>query len=79
MDGDNVVEKVVAREALETVFDEVSVYEAGSVVAAFDRVMGLFAKAPLGEDDDDEAENEVVDSEMRLEDAAGDSSESESE
>lgn len=69
VDADDAVEKVVAREALETVFDEISVYESGSVVAAFDRVMGLFAKAPLGEDDEEEEEEETVDSDMLLEDA----------
>lgn len=77
VDGDDAVEKVVAREALETVFDEISVYEAGSVVAAFDRVMGLFAKAPLGDDVDEEEED--VDSDMMMLEAASEESDSEDE
>jgi len=57
MDVDDGVEKVVAREALEGVFDEVEVSGPGSIVAAFDRVMALFAKAPLGDESEEEEED----------------------
>jgi NET1-associated nuclear protein 1 (U3 small nucleolar RNA-associated protein 17) len=59
MDVDEGIEKVVRREALEGVFDEVEVYEQGSVEAAFERVMALFAKPALGEDDEEEVQLQI--------------------
>jgi len=52
--GDEGVEKVVAREALEGVFDEFGSYAAGNMEGAFDKVFALFAKRPLGDDDEDQ-------------------------
>lgn len=64
---DGVVDRVVSREALESIFDAVPSYAAGSVEEAFEKVLGLFAKKPLGSDDNDaqgsgeEEEEEDVD------------------
>ncbi|KAI5853003.1 WD40-repeat-containing domain protein [Morchella snyderi] len=63
---DGVVDRVVPREALENVFDAVPAYAAGSVEEAFEKVLALFVKKPLGadgdnEEDEDEDEDEEQD------------------
>lgn len=72
---DGVVDRVVPREALESVFDAVPAYAAGSVEEAFEKVLALFVKKPLGadddneedEDDDDEADEDVdVDADVQM-------------
>jgi NET1-associated nuclear protein 1 (U3 small nucleolar RNA-associated protein 17) len=55
---DGVVDRVVPREALESVFDAVPAYAAGSVEEAFEKVLALFVKKPLGADDDNEEDEE---------------------
>lgn len=69
-DGDGVVDRVVSREALESIFDAVPSYAAGSVEEAFEKVLDLFAKKPLNDgggvqesdgDEEDEDEDEDVD------------------
>lgn len=51
-DDDGVVDRIVPREALESVFDAVPSYAAGSVEEAFGKVLALFAKKPLSVEDD---------------------------
>lgn len=51
-DDDGVVDRIVPREALESVFDAVPSYAAGSVEEAFGKVLALYAKKPLSVDDD---------------------------
>ena len=75
VDVDDGVEKVVAREALEGVFNEVEVVGPGSIVAAFDSVMALFAKTPLGDESEEEEEEggEEEDSDLGVKDMEEDS------
>lgn len=70
-EDDSVVDRVVPREALESIFDAVPSYTAESVEEMFGKVLALFAKKPLGEEDndiqgsdDDQDEDEDVDMQM---------------
>lgn len=51
-DDDGVVDRIVPREALESIFDVVPSYAAGSMEEAFGKVLALFAKKPLSMDGD---------------------------
>ncbi|KAL7269597.1 NET1-associated nuclear protein 1 [Rhizina undulata] len=66
-EGEGVVERVVPRERLEEVFAETPSWGMGSVEAAFDRVLGLFAKRPLGEEEEEEEEEEKEENDMEME------------
>lgn len=71
-DDDGVVDRVVPKEALESIFDAIPSYAAGSVEEAFMKVLGLFVKKPLGVDgndsqgsgDDEDEDDEDVDMQM---------------
>lgn len=70
-EDDGVVDRVVPREALESIFDAAPSYTAGLVEEMFEKVLTLFAKKPLSEEDndlqgtdDDQDEDEDVDMQM---------------
>lgn len=76
-DDDGVVDRVVPREALESIFDAIPSYTAGSVEEAFGKVLALFTKKPLSVDDDDMRGSDDDEDEDEYED--GDEGEGEGE
>lgn len=63
-DDDEIVDRVVPRQALESIFGAVPSYATGSLEEAYEKVLALFAKKPLGDEESEEEENGAGEDDM---------------